>query len=69
MDIKHFYYNYNNYTFILYWIKLQSIAIAILIPIQFKLQTAMAASPVISNKNFVTSDLLKLPKDVVSVFF
>jgi len=27
----------------------------------------MAASPVISNKNFVTSDLLKLPKDVVIV--
>ena len=27
----------------------------------------MIASPVISNKNFVTSDLLKLPKDVVIV--
>ena len=27
----------------------------------------MAASPVISNKDFVTSDLLKLPKDIVIV--
>ena len=27
----------------------------------------MAASPVVSNKNFVTSDLLKLPKDIVIV--